>query len=113
MHLGLGGGEVSNLLTAEDSSEVADEGEDDRPVFPGVAQRYRAAVFVTDGEGSQSCRERAAHGAILRASAAPRPRVQWAAGGPMTSNAEMFKVYDVEGREYLDFVLGSGPRARS
>jgi glutamate-1-semialdehyde aminotransferase len=31
----------------------------------------------------------------------------------MTSNAEMFKVYDVEGREYLDFVLGSGPRARS
>lgn len=30
----------------------------------------------------------------------------------MTSNAE-FKVYDVEGREYLDFVLGSGPRARS
>lgn len=54
MHLGLGGGEVSNLLTAEDSSEVADEGEDDRPVFPGVAQRYRAAVFVTDGEGSQS-----------------------------------------------------------
>ena len=73
MHLGLGGGEVSNLLTAEDSSEVADEGEDDRPVFPGVAQRYRAAVFVTDGEGSQSCRERAAHGAILLASAAPRP----------------------------------------
>jgi len=54
MHLRLGGGEVSNLLTAEDSSEVADEGEDDRPVFPGVAQRYRAAVFVTDGEGSQS-----------------------------------------------------------
>jgi len=23
------------------------------------------------------------------------------------------RVYDVEGREYLDFVLGSGPRARS
>jgi len=23
------------------------------------------------------------------------------------------KVYDVEGREYLDFALGSGPRARS
>jgi glutamate-1-semialdehyde 2,1-aminomutase len=43
----------------------------------------------------------------------------------MTSNAEMLsrefviergagiKVYDVEGREYLDFVLGSGPRVRS
>jgi glutamate-1-semialdehyde aminotransferase len=31
----------------------------------------------------------------------------------MTSNAEMLEVYDVEGREYLDFVLGSGPRARS
>lgn len=23
------------------------------------------------------------------------------------------RVYDVKGREYLDFVLGSGPRARS
>jgi hypothetical protein len=35
MHLGLGGGEVSDLLTAEDSSEVADEGEDGRTAFPG------------------------------------------------------------------------------
>jgi len=73
MDLELGGGEVSDLLTAEDSSEVADEGEHGRPTFPGVPERYDAAVFVEYGEGCQSCRERAAHAAILRASAPPRP----------------------------------------
>ena len=73
VHLGQGGGEVSDLLTAEDSSEVADEGEHDRPAFPGGPERYRATVFIENGEGSQSCRERAVHAAILRASAVPCP----------------------------------------
>ena len=34
---GLRGGQVSDLLTAEDSAEVSDEGEDGLPVGPGAA----------------------------------------------------------------------------
>jgi hypothetical protein len=47
---GLRGGQVSDLLTAEDSAEVADEGEDGLPVGPGAAECDCATVGVEDRE---------------------------------------------------------------
>jgi hypothetical protein len=84
MHLGLGGGEVSDLLTAEDSSEMADEGEDGRLAFPRAAEGKRAPVFIEHGESGQSGGERAGHEAILRASSWPRPTSTM--GGAMTDD---------------------------
>ena len=52
--LGPRGGEVSDLLTAEDSPEVADEGEDGRAALPCATEGDRAPVFVEHGESGQS-----------------------------------------------------------
>ena len=70
---GLGGGQVSDLLTAEDSAEVADEGEDGLPVGPGAAERDGSAFGVEDGETRESPCHRVGHGAILPASAGACP----------------------------------------
>ena len=70
---GLGGGQVSDLLTAEDSAEVADEGEDGRPIVPGAAERDSAALGVEDRETREPRCHRVGHGAILPASAGTCP----------------------------------------
>jgi hypothetical protein len=70
---GLGGGQVSDLLTAEDSAEVADEGEDGLPVRPGAAERDGAAVGVEDRETREPRCHGIGHGAILPASAGACP----------------------------------------
>jgi hypothetical protein len=70
---GLGGGQISDLLTAEDSAEVADEGEDGGPVGPGAAERDGAALGVEDRETREPQSNRVGHGAILPASASGRP----------------------------------------
>jgi hypothetical protein len=70
---GLGGGQVSDLLTAEDSAEVADEGEDGLPVGPGAAERDGAALGVEDRETRQPRCHGVGHGAILPASAGACP----------------------------------------
>jgi hypothetical protein len=54
MHLGLCRGQVSDLLTAEDSSEMSHEGEDGRRFLPRAAEGNRAPVFVEHGESGQS-----------------------------------------------------------
>ncbi len=112
VHLGLRGGEVSDLLTAEDSSEVTDEGEDDGPALPGLAERNCAIVFVEDGECSQSCREFTGHAAdSTRFRPAPSDayngRHPEAGGGLMTSNAEMLK-RAVHSDAEIDGALGAG-----
>ncbi len=70
---GLRGGQVSDLLTAEDSAEVADEGEDGLPVGPGAAERDGAALGVEDRETREPRCHRVGHGAILPASAGACP----------------------------------------
>ena len=70
---GLRGGQVSDLLTAEDSTEVADEGEDGLPLGPGAAERDGAALGVEDRETRKPRCHRVEHTAILRASAWARP----------------------------------------
>ena len=47
-------GQVSDLLTAEDSSEMSHEGEDGRRFLPRAAEGNRAPVFVEHGESGQS-----------------------------------------------------------
>jgi hypothetical protein len=54
IHLGLCRGQVSDLLTAEDSSEMAHEGEDGRLFLPRAAEGNRAPVSVEHGESGQS-----------------------------------------------------------
>ena len=66
---GLRGGQVSDLLTAEDSAEVADEGEDGGPLGPGGAERDSAALGVEDRETRKSRCHGVGHDAILPASA--------------------------------------------
>jgi len=73
LELGLGGGKVSDLLTAEDSAEVADEGEDGLPVGPRAAQRDGVALGVEDREAGEARCHGVGHDAILRASAGARP----------------------------------------
>ena len=70
---GLRGGQVSDLLTAEDSAEVADEGEDGLPVGPGAAERDGAALGVEDRETREPRCHGIGHGAILPASAGACP----------------------------------------
>lgn len=70
---GLGGGKVSDLLTAEDSAEVADEGEDGLPVGPGAAERDGAALGVEDRETREPRCHGIGHDAILPASAGACP----------------------------------------
>jgi len=70
---GLGGGQVSDLLTAEDSAEVADEGEDGLPVGPGAAERDGAPLGVEDREAREPRCHGIGHGAILPASAGACP----------------------------------------
>jgi hypothetical protein len=50
VYRGVGGGKASDLLTAENSAEVADEGEDGLPIGPGTAERDSAALGVEDRE---------------------------------------------------------------
>jgi len=69
---GLRRGQISDLLTAEDSAEVADEGEDDLPVGPRAAERDGAALGVEDRETREPQSNRVGHGAILPASAGAR-----------------------------------------
>jgi hypothetical protein len=52
--LGLRRGEVSDLLTAEDSPEMANEGENGRPALPRAAEGSRAPILVEHGESGQS-----------------------------------------------------------
>ena len=70
---GLRRGQVSDLLTAEDSAEVADEGEDGGPVGPGAAERDGAALGVEDRETREPRCHCVGHGAILPASAGTCP----------------------------------------
>jgi len=71
--LGLGAGQVSDLLTAGDSAEVADEGEDGLPVGPGAAERDGAALGVEDREAREPRCHGIGHDAILPASARACP----------------------------------------
>ena len=73
VYRGLRGGQVSDLLTAEDSAEVADEGDDGLPVGPGAAERDGAALGVEDRETREPRCHRVGHGAILPASAGTCP----------------------------------------
>ena len=73
VYRGLRGGQVSDLLTAEDSAEVADEGEDGLPVGPGAAERDGAALGVEDRETRKPRCHGIGHDAILPASARACP----------------------------------------
>jgi hypothetical protein len=53
--------EASNLLVAEESAEVADEGEDDGLLLPEPAERDRRAAFVEHGERRQRRGQGIAH----------------------------------------------------
>jgi hypothetical protein len=54
---GLACRQVNDLLTAEDSAEVADEGEDGRSVGPGAAERDGAALGVEDRKAREPRRQ--------------------------------------------------------
>jgi len=55
-------GETSDLLVAEDSAEVADEGEHDGPALPLAAERHGVSALVEHSHGRQRRGQGMAHG---------------------------------------------------
>ena len=51
-----------DVLAAEEAAEMPDQGEDDRPLHPEVAEPDRGAALVEDGDLPQRGREQIVHG---------------------------------------------------
>jgi len=61
LDLGPARDQASDLLAAEDSAEVADEGEDDRALGPEPLERHRGAALVEYGEAGEGAGEQIVH----------------------------------------------------
>ena len=61
MDLRQGPGKASDLLVAEDSAEVADEGEHDGPALPLAAERHGVSALVEHDHGRQRHGQGMAH----------------------------------------------------
>ena len=61
MDLRQGPGKASDLLVAEDSAEVADEGEHDGPALPLAAERHGVSALVEHGHRRQRRGQGMAH----------------------------------------------------